>query len=65
MYIKAGNRYINMDNVTYVSDEGSTIVIRFNVINPSTQNPLAIRIQRDEAAEFRDRLTELTYQLPR
>jgi hypothetical protein len=63
LFIKVGNHYLNLTNVADVVDKGDNVIVRFNFVNPTTQEPQALRVSGNEAQELRVRLHKLAQPL--
>ena len=58
-FAKVANHYLNLNNIANIADNGDHLIVRFNFINPTTQQPQALRVSGNEAEELRARLDEL------
>jgi len=59
VFAKVANHYLNLNNIADIADNGDHLIVRFNFINPTTQQPQALRVSGNEAEELRARLDEL------
>ena len=61
MFAKVANHYLNLNNIADVVDNGEHLIVRFNFINPTTQQLQALRVSGNEAERLRARLDELAH----